>query len=356
MKGLFAVAAAVIVAAGIRAAQPVLTPVLLAALISLAAAPLMNVLRKRNVPEPAAISLVLTVVLVGLSGLFVLVGTAISALVERMPRYQQEMQVGVAHLIEWLQVHGVRVSPEILEGAIDPTPLLGLLGRLLQGVANFVSVAFLVLLVVAFMLIESIGLRAKLLRVGLKRTQLEALRHTSRLVDRYLGVKFLSSAVTGLLLGGWTAILGLELSLLWGLLAFVLNFIPTIGSILAALPPMALAVLQLGPWPAVLVASGYLLVNFVIGNGIEPRVMGAALGLSPLVVFFSLFLWGFLLGPVGALLSVPLTIIMRIYFANVPELAFMSVLLGPSEEPDVLSSVPPPPPEDLPEALDEGSN
>ena len=125
--------------------------------------------------------------------------------------------------------------------------------------------------------------------------------------------------------------------MLWGLLAFILNYVPTIGSILAAIPAVALGMLQLGPGMGLLLALGYLVINTVIGNGLEPRAMGAALGISPLVVFFSLLVWGFLLGPVGALVSVPLTVVVRIYLARVPELAWLAVLLGPAQEDDALT-------------------
>lgn len=344
-----ALAAAIVVAAGIKAARPILTPVLLAALITLASAPLLHALRTRRVPEGLAIAIVLISTLLALIGLGALVGGSINAFIAELPQYEAQLRQSADDLGRWLARFGLALSPELMGEIIDPGPALGLLGRVLQGFANLVSMALLVLIVVAFMLVESLGLRTKLQRIGLSSAQFAELEGATRLVNRYLGVKVLTSAATGILIGLYTTALGVELAMLWGLLAFLLNFVPTIGSILAAIPAVVLSALQLGLGPATAVAAGYLVINFAIGNGLEPRIMGAALGLSPLVVFFSLLLWGWLLGPIGALLSVPLTIVVRIYLASMPDLAWLSVLLGPPSSHDLVTeslmppSEPPPP-------------
>jgi len=130
----------------------------------------------------------------------------------------------------------------------------------------------------------------------------------------------------------WLLILGVDFAMLWGLLAFFFNFVPNIGSIIAAIPPVVLAIVQpgMGLGVATWVAIGYALINIVIGNVVEPRVMGRGLGLSTLVVFLSLIFWGAVLGPVGMLLSVPLTIIARIILAGHERTRWIAILLAGS--------------------------
>jgi len=141
-------------------------------------------------------------------------------------------------------------------------------------------------------------------------------------------IKTFMSLASGILIAVWLYILGVDYPILWGFLAFLLNYIPNIGSIVAAIPAVILAVVQLGFGSALLVAAGYIVVNFVEGNVIEPRLMGRKLGLSTLVVFLSLIFWGGLLGFVGAILSIPLTMTLKFAFENSESTRWIAVLLG----------------------------
>jgi predicted PurR-regulated permease PerM len=147
-------------------------------------------------------------------------------------------------------------------------------------------------------------------------------------VNHYMFIKTLVSLVTGLLVTVMVTILGVDLPLLWGLLAFALNFVPNIGSVIAGLPPVLLTLVQLGPLRALLVAIGYVVINLLIGSVLEPRFLGRGLGLSTLVVFLSLLFWGWLLGPVGMLLSVPLTMTAKIALDSREDTRWLAVLLG----------------------------
>jgi Predicted permease len=151
-------------------------------------------------------------------------------------------------------------------------------------------------------------------------------------VQRYLGIKTGASLATGLLVGAFNLAIGLDFYILWGVLAFVLNYVPSIGSIVAAVPPVALALVQLGPGWAVAVLIVYIGVNLTIGNFIEPRILGRRLGLSPLVVILSLFFWGWVWGPAGMLLSVPMTVVVKLLLEIPPETRWLAVLLGPARD------------------------
>jgi len=190
------------------------------------------------------------------------------------------------------------------------------------------SNTFVVVLILMFMLLEATGLPTKIrVATGSPDADLQRFTKAAREVQKYLGLKTAISAVTGLLIGTWVALLGLDFALTWGFLAFLLNFIPNIGSIIAAIPAVLLALVQLGLAEAVLVAAGFLVVNVVLGNVVEPQLMGRTLGMSTLVVFLSLVFWGWLWGPVGMFLSVPLTMILKIGMENSRDLKPIAVLL-----------------------------
>jgi predicted PurR-regulated permease PerM len=144
-----------------------------------------------------------------------------------------------------------------------------------------------------------------------------------------MAIKTLVSLATGVIVAIGLYVIGVDYPLLWGLLAFLLNYIPNIGSIIAAIPPVLLAMIQLGPMQALIVAGGFVVVNIVMGSIVEPRFMGRGLGLSTLVVFLSLLFWGWVLGPVGMLLSVPLTITVKIALDSREESRWLAILLGP---------------------------
>ena len=146
-------------------------------------------------------------------------------------------------------------------------------------------------------------------------------------VQRYLAIKTLISVATGICVGLWVSLLGLGFPLLWGLVAAIFNYIPNLGSILAAIPPVLFAIVQFGPGHAAVVAIGYLVINVVFANFLEPYLMGRRLGLSTLVVFLSLVFWGWVWGPVGMLLSVPLTVIIKIALENTEDFRWLAVML-----------------------------
>ena len=145
---------------------------------------------------------------------------------------------------------------------------------------------------------------------------------------RYMALKTAMCLLTAALIAVWLALLGIAYPILWGVLAFFFNFIPNIGSLIAAIPPILLGLVQHGPATAAITAGGCLAINGIIGSVVEPRIMGRGLGLSTLVVFLSLLFWGWVFGPAGMLLSVPLTMIVKILLESAEETRWFAVLLG----------------------------
>jgi AI-2 transport protein TqsA len=345
---LLGTAALVVIVAGIRAAAPIVVPFLLAGFIAVVCSPPMFWLQRKGVPVVLAVlAVVVGVMVVGL-GLGALIGTSLRDFPAAVPGYQTRLHDEVTLLRGWLAGLGVAVPDELVTGYLDPGKAMELVASLLAGLGGVLGNAFLILLTVVFMLFEAVHLPDKLRQMSRDpETSLQQCAAINTGVKRYLGIKTAVSVATGGAIAIWLAVLGVDYPLLWGLLAFLFNFVPNIGSVIAAVPAVLLAFIQLGIAPALLVIAGYAAVNVVVGNVVEPRFMGRGVGLSTLVVFLSLVFWGWVLGPVGMLLSVPLTMVAKIVLESQEATRPIAVLLG-------AEVVVPPAPEDEGEkSLDE---
>jgi predicted PurR-regulated permease PerM len=308
-------AAVVIVLAGLKAAQSLIIPFLLALFLAIICTPAVSWLAKRKVPVGLAVILIVIVLLGMFSGFGAIVGGSVNEFTAFAAQNQARFDGLVKSASTWFEARD-----------IDPASLDLL--NMLKNLAGVLSNFFLILLTMIFMLFEAASFPTKVrTAVGPGRFDAENMRHAVIQVQRYLGLKTVTSLTTGLLVGLWTAILGLDFAVVWGLLAFLLNYIPSIGSIVAAIPAVLLGLIQGGLGYALLIAIGYVVVNVGIGNFVEPWLMGRTLGLSTLVVFLSLVFWGWMWGGVGMLLSVPLTMIFKILFENTDDLQWIAVML-----------------------------
>lgn len=331
---LFVAAAAVVVIAGLKAAAGFILPFLFATLLTLLAWPLFRWLTDKRLPESLGLAVTLVSVLLGLA-LFLLIATAaINEFASSAPHYFDQVQARVNQWLERLrEIEGI--GEWVGTAAIDPQGFINFAaataGNVLTGTASLLTFLLLVFLTMAFMLAESnrFGPKLKTALGVLPYSQEQVLAIVGEL-QRFVAIKTVVSALTGTLVGFWVALLGLEFPVFWGLSAFLLNFIPTLGSIIAAVPAVVLAWIQFGWGRALLVLLGYLVINTLLGNILEPRWMGRRFGLSALVVFLSLLFWGWVWGPLGMLLSVPLTRMAKIVFERTQGLRWLAVLLGPS--------------------------
>jgi AI-2 transport protein TqsA len=330
-RTLLGVAAAVVIIGGLRVAQPLLVPFALAAFLTVTSLPLLNTLRRYRVPSIFAIPLVLLLIVALLVAIGAIATNSLLEIREALPRYTLRFNVMYEDAVRWLAAHRL-LDPEAAdEIVVNPLQLVNLATAVFRGFAGFMSLIFLVALITLFLLAESAGVPRKL-RAAPGQADADLNRY-GRIMDeiqRYLAIKTITSLSTGVMIGIWALIIGLDFPLFWGLLAFLLNYIPTIGSLVAAVPAVLLGLLQLGPGGALLAAIGYLVVNTVIGSLIEPAVMGRGLGLSPFVVLASLLFWGFVWGPIGMLLSLPLTMVIKILLENSRQFAWVAVLMGPA--------------------------
>ena len=328
---LLTTAAFVVLVAGMKAAESILVPFLVAAFLALICGPPMFWLQRRGVPSVLALLIVVAVICGIGVGVGALLGSSFKDFTAALPTYQVRLQERTDALVAWMDDLGIPLPANVLSffDVVNPGQIMQLVGRVVSGLGGLVTNSFLIALTVVFILLEASSFPAKLRAAfGDSRGAFGRFDQVAANVNRYLAIKTAVSLATGVMIAVWLAVVGVDFPLLWGLLAFLLNYIPNIGSIIAAVPAVLLAVIQLGPGPAGLAALGYLVSNFVMGNVIEPRFMGRGLGLSTLVVFLSLVFWGWVFGAVGMLLSVPLTMTVKIALESSEETRWIAILLG----------------------------
>jgi predicted PurR-regulated permease PerM len=328
-KLLVSIAAFIIVVAGLKAAAGLVVPFLLAVFLAILCAPSLAWLKQRRVPSTISILVIMAAVVLLLLTLTSLLNTSVSGFSEQLPAYQESLQQRLGDAHEVLTNYGVALPKGFLNDVLNPDLVMGMIRRTLAGFGSVLSNTFLVVLTLLFILLEASSFPQKLAQIS--RFPEESSEQGQRIIqsiNRYMAIKVVTSFATGFLVWLLLVILGIDFPILWGLTAFLLNFVPTIGSIIAALPAVLLAIIQAGFGDALLVATGYLAINVVIGSVLEPHFMGRNLGLSTLVVFLSLVFWGWVLGPVGMILSVPLTMTLKLALENNPDTRAIAIMLG----------------------------
>ncbi len=332
-KILLTLAAFVIVVAGVREARELLVPFLLSAFIAIIAAPPLFYLKNKKIPTGIALALVILLVVFAVIMMGVLVGSSIDDFSAQLPIYQERLNTQTTALLAWLGQLGIEIPKETASKLMDPAKAMKMAAVGLSSLGGLLTNTFLILLTVIFILLEAASFPTKLESIlqnpdsGLPR-----FRDFLDNINSYMAIKTATSALTGVLVFLWLWAVGVDYPVLWGMLAFLLNFVPNIGSIIASIPALLLALIQLGAAGALWSLLGYVLINVVVGNLIEPRFMGRGLGLSTLVVFVSLVFWGWILGPVGMFLSVPLTMMIKISFDSSEETRWIAILLGSEVE------------------------
>ncbi len=327
---LISVAALVVIIFGMQAAKVWLVPFLLAVFLALISVRPMLWLQRNRVPSIlAALIIVLALMLViGLVG--GIVGRSLAEFTAALPNYQARLETLVQSVGRMVvnYLGNDRPVPNLAE-LVDPGWAMGLAANILNGVQDVLTNTFLILFTTVFILLEASSMRTKAnAAFGQTAEGLQSARQFLNNLGRYLGIKTLISFVTGFFAWLLTRSMGLDFPLLWGMLAFLLNYVPTIGSIIAAVPAVLLALITLGPGEAGGVALGFIAINAVFGSFLEPRLMGYGVGISPLIVFTGLILWGWILGPVGMLLSVPLTMTLKLALESDERTRWIAILIG----------------------------
>jgi predicted PurR-regulated permease PerM len=325
---LFIAAAFVIIIYGINQAQSVVALFLVSVFLALIGTPPVLWLERKRVPSFLAVMLVMAGMIALLLVIGGVVGASLSNFSEAWPFYQKRLQEQVLALKPLLASRHIMVTNKVLLEYINPGPVMDLVVGLLAGMGSAISNIVLILLTVTFILLEASSFPVKL-RAVLGNPQQVFPRFTTFVNDikRYMVIKTIINLIAGVMIGLWLLILGVDFSILWGFVAFLLFYVPNLGSVICAIPAVLLALIELGVGPAVLAAAGYIVVGFIHGNVVEPRLMGRKLGLSTLVVFLSLIFWGSLLGPIGVVLCIPFTMTLKFAFESNQSTRWIAILL-----------------------------
>jgi predicted PurR-regulated permease PerM len=323
------VAALIIIIAGVIYAKSIITPFLLALFISIICQQPVSWLEKKKVPRGLALVIVILGMIFLFSGLAFLIGGTLSTFSSNLSKYESTLTDISNSFIQYLNGKGIKIANDQILNLVQPAKILDFTASALNKVFNMVGNTFLIFLIIIFILTEfgSFSVKARAILRGSDEsvsyfsTILKNIRH-------YLEMKTLICLLTGIFIYIALLIIGIDYPLLWALIAALMNYIPNIGSIIAAVPAVLFALVQSGPGGAIWTLASFMLVNNVLGNVVEPKIMGKGMGLSTLVVFMSLLFWGFLLGLVGMILSVPLTMTIKIILEQNEKTRWIAILLG----------------------------
>ncbi|TCP96912.1 putative PurR-regulated permease PerM [Cricetibacter osteomyelitidis] len=330
----------VIILAGVKSAGEIVVPFLLALFIAIICSPVIKAMTSRKIPQWLAITLLLGLILLIFFFLAGLIGSTVREFRASLPQYSELLNMRISEITALANRWNIQldISRETVLEHFDPSTLMNFISNTLLGFSNVLSNVFVLLLVVVFMLLEAPTAKHKLaLAIGgaNKREVSREEHYIDRVLQgviNYLGIKTIVSALTGFCIYILLESLGVQYAVLWGVTGFLLNYIPNIGSIIAGVPVVVQALLLNGFSMGFVVLIGVIAINMIIGNILEPRMMGRNLGLSTLVVFLSLLFWGWLLGTVGMLLSVPLTMAVKIILESNPKTIHYAGLLGDVDE------------------------
>src|SRR5215216_2756292 len=334
LRVMLGLAATVVVFVGMHLAAPILNPILFAVVLALLFSPVYAWLRRRRVPTPLA----LVIMLVGLTVLFLaiagIMGVSIARFSGEIGSYTGKLNDQLANIQSLTKNLGV--SKADLQKALSPSALTGAIGAVLSGVADFLSNLFLILIIVLFLLAEGPAMMNRLrASTTTDHPQVERLTVFGRSVIRQLGLRAIVNLATATGVTVLLLVLRVDFPLMWGVLAFFLSFIPWIGLPLAVAPAVVLALAEHGLTSALLVIAGVIVINIVAENALSPMLMGRGLSISPTVLFIGFIFWAWLLGGPGAFLAAPLTIFLILMLDTFPETRWLASVMGiGGSEPD----------------------
>ena len=345
LRILIALASLVIVIAGLRASTQLVVPFLLAIFLAILSGPPLAWLRRRGLSRPVSLLIVLTALILGTTGFGILTAGTINRFVGEWPvHYEPRARQLVAdwnHWLEakvqshsWLEHFRIDEAGGLWGTGFDPGQSMKTFVDAMRTAGSLLSEMLLVIVTAVFLVAEASHLPEKLRRMTpAAESRFADLSRIASQVNRYMAIKTWISLLTGALIAVGLKVIGVEFAILWGFFAFMFNYVPNIGSIIASVPPVALSLFQPDGGTTLFVESLLLVtaVNVVIGTYLEPLWMGEGLGLSTLMVFLSLVFWGWVLGPVGMLISVPLTMAVKIALESSADTRWIAILMGGSD-------------------------
>jgi len=328
---LMVMASVVIVLAGAKSAAEIIVPFLLSLFIAIILSPSYNFFNKKGLPNALSLTIVITLFIVFIILIAKLIGSSAHEFSSNIEFYQQQLNIYFNKLSSFAVNMGVEIPQNEIADIINTKEIMHFCTNIILSISSMFTNGFVILLTVIFMMLESSYFKNKIEYMTSNKRAKEHIEEIVGRIQEYMVLKSLISLLTAFIVWIALLIIGTDYAFLWAVLAFILNFIPNIGSIIAAIPAVLLTLVQLGMMSAIIVSGVYIAVNVIIGSVVEPRVIGKGLGLSTLVVFLSLIFWGWIFGVVGMLLSIPLTIIAKIVFNANENTRTLAVFLGTGE-------------------------
>jgi len=323
---LLNLAAVVIILAGLMSAKAIVIPVLLAVFITILISPFLIWLQDKGLGSGFSLVAVVLMLIIVITLLGILISSSLQDFTQNLPLYEEKLRTVIMNVSNYMQTKGYDFEDKDITELINPSKIAQFASGIVQGFGSALTNGFMITLLVVFMLLEVSVLPKKFDSIHANASSYAAEFLAN--VKQYMLIKSIFSFITALFVYLGLLLIGLDYALLWAVFAFMLNFVPNIGSIIAAVPAVILALVQLGFTEALEVALIFVVINVVLGSMLEPKYMGKGLGLSTLVVFISLLFWGWVFGPVGMFLSIPLTIMLKLGLQLNPQTQWIAILLG----------------------------
>jgi len=327
---MLAIIAAVAAVAALKIAKAILIPLVISIFLSLALMPLLKWLQSKKIPLGLSSVLALVMVIAGMALLLLTLTASLASLQGKLPAYVSKATAVTTGALAWLEGLGVELDTSAVISQISPGAIGKYVGKSMLSMVTIISNLMMIFFITLFILLESKRFSEKSTKAWGTTSRIpESFTTVGNQVQRYLMWKTVISLATGILVWVFLSIVGLDFALLWGLVAFLLNFVPSIGSIIATVPPILIALVQfenpLGH--AAIVLLGLLAIQVTIGNVIDPKLVGRELNISPLVVFLSMIFWGWTWGIVGMLLAVPMMVVIKVIIMHNERLRPIGIML-----------------------------
>lgn len=325
----FYFASLVIIVAGLKIAYEIVIILFLAIFISSIISTIINILEKKHIPKLISYLLVLGIFTLISLLLAYIVNISLKDFILNLPMYEEKLQKAVVEVIAFAESYGYEIDKETILSTLNLNSFFGITTDLIGSIGTFLSKFLLIVIGIGFILAESKSFEKKLNLIFRKESdKLEHFNLFSNNIQKYFLVKTATSFLTGFLVSITLIFFNIDYPILWGVVAILFNFIPVVGSIIAAIPAILLSFVTTDVNTTLILIVFYLAINIFISNILEPKFMGKELGLSPLIIFFSLILWGWVLGIVGMFLAVPITMTLKIAFESNKTTKWISLLMS----------------------------
>lgn len=331
-RDLVTLAAAIIVIFGMQRLSTLLAPVLLAMFFVLAFLPMLTWLQRKGVSHRWSVVIVVVTVLMSALLLVALIVVSVSQVVGNIPEYRVAIRGQIDALAGELTDVGIDVEGDDLAKQLDVDVLITIAAKVLPSVVAFLGATVLVLMLFIYVLIDSEGIRSRLRRgIGTDDAQLARLSSMVSVVGRYISIRLVMGGLSAALNVVLLLLVGVDYALFWGIVALIMSFIPYLGYWIALIPPFLIALATVSPEAAAVVFFGYWLINGGIDNILGPHLLGRGLDVTPAVSVVAIVFWGIVLGPVGAVLAMPLTVAVKLLILErYPDSRWLALVMSSS--------------------------